>query len=147
MLKSAFHLESIQQIKKSCHIHFKDKELIKSHIKYLPKGKKFGIANDFPKEIDAIRKKLYPVMKKAKKDQKKAFFNVGKLIIDKIVYRGPETKEMPLYDRIMGSTQFKTIIEYYFECAPLANNICQVYLSEPIKDIFSFLFFSSARPL
>lgn len=83
---------------------FKDKELIKSHIKYLPKGKKLGIADDFPKEIDAIRKKLYPVMKKAKKDQKTAFFNVDKLIIDKIVYHGPETKEMPLYGRIMEST-------------------------------------------
>lgn len=37
---------------------FKDKELIKYYIKYLPKGKKFGIADDFPKETDAIRKKL-----------------------------------------------------------------------------------------
>ena len=82
---------------------FKDKELIKSHIKHLPKGKKFGVADDFPKEVDEIRKELYPVLKKAKKDQKVAFFNVERLIIDKAVYRGPETKNFPLYGRIMNS--------------------------------------------
>ena len=49
---------------------FKDKELIKSHIKHVPKCKK----------------ELYPVLKKAKKDKKAAFFNVERLIIDKAVY-------------------------------------------------------------
>ena len=68
---------------------FKDKQQIKSHIKHLPRGKKFGVADGYPKEVDEIRRELYPVMKKAKRDHKTAFFNVEKLIIDKAVYRGP----------------------------------------------------------
>ena len=82
---------------------FKDKQQIKSHIKHLPKGKRFGVADDFPKEVDEIRKELYPVLKQAKRDHKTAFFNVEKLIIDKAVYRGPETKKFTLYGRIMDN--------------------------------------------
>ena len=83
---------------------FKDKQQIKSHIKHLPKGKRFGVADDFPKEVDEIRKELYPVLKQAKRDHKTAFFiNVEKLIIDKAVYRGPETKNFTLYGRIMDN--------------------------------------------
>ena len=82
---------------------FKDKQQIKSHIKHLPKGKKFGVADDFPKEVDKIRKELYPVLKRAKRDHKTAFFNVEKLIIDKAVYREPETKKFTLYSRIMDN--------------------------------------------
>ena len=44
---------------------FKDKQQIKSHIKHLPKGKRFGVADDFPKEVDEIRKELYPVLKQS----------------------------------------------------------------------------------
>ena len=80
---------------------FQDKEFIKSCIKNLPKGKKYGVADDFPKEVDEIRKKLHPVLKKAKEQRKMAFFNVEKLIIENAVYRGPETKNFPLYGRIM----------------------------------------------
>lgn len=83
---------------------FKDKQRIKSHIKHLPREKSFGVADDFPKEVDEIRKELYPVLKKAKKDHKTAFFNVERLIIDKAVYRGPETKKITLYGRIMDSS-------------------------------------------
>ena len=82
---------------------FQDKEFIKSCIKNLPKGKKYGVADDFPKEVDEIRKKLLPVLKKAKEQRKMAFFNVEKLIIENAVYRGPETKNFPLYGRIMES--------------------------------------------
>ena len=82
---------------------FKDKQQIKSHIKHLPRGKRFGVADDFPKEVDEIRKELYPVLKQAKRDHKTAFFNVEKLIIDKAVYRGPETKNFTLYGRIMDN--------------------------------------------
>ena len=61
---------------------FQDKEFIKSHIKNLPKGKKHVVSDDFLKEVDQIRKKLHPILKKAKKDKKIAFFNVEKLIIE-----------------------------------------------------------------
>jgi len=70
----------------------------------LPKGKKVGVADDFPKEVDEIRKKLYPVLKNAKKERKVAFFNVEKLIIENTVYHGPETKNFPLYGRIMDNS-------------------------------------------
>ena len=75
----------------------------KSHIKKLPKGKKLGVSDDFPKEVGDIRKALFPVLKKAKEEKKAAFFNVEKLIIDNVVYRGPKTKDFPLYGRIMES--------------------------------------------
>ena len=82
---------------------FKDKELIKSHIKKLPKGRRYGVADDFPNEVEEIRKALYPLLKKAKQDKKKAFFNMKKLVIDNVVYHGPESKKIPLYGRIMAN--------------------------------------------
>ena len=85
---------------------FKDKQQITSHIKHLPRGIRFGVADDFPKEVDEIRKELYPVLKQAKRNHKTAFFNVEKLIIDKAVYRGPETKNFTLYGRIMDNIYF-----------------------------------------
>ena len=83
---------------------FQDKEYIKSCIKNLPKGKKFGVVDDFPKEVDEIREKLYPVLKKVKKEKKVAFFIEEKLIIETAVYHGPETEQFPLYGRIMDNS-------------------------------------------
>ncbi|XP_068749314.1 uncharacterized protein [Montipora capricornis] len=82
---------------------YQDKNFIKSFIKNLPKSSKYGISDDYPKEIDEIRKKLYSVLKAAKKEKKSAYFNVDKLIIDDQIYRGPETANLPLYGRIMSS--------------------------------------------
>ena len=80
---------------------FHDKQFIKSFIKNLTKGRNFGISDDFPKEVEEIRKKLYPLLKAAKQEKRVAYFKVEKLIIDGSVYRGPETKEFPLYGRLM----------------------------------------------
>lgn len=82
---------------------YQDKEFIKAHIKNLRKGSKFGVADDFPKEVDKVRKDLQPVLKKAKQERKLAFFNVEKLIIDGKIYRGPETKRFSFYGRLMES--------------------------------------------
>ena len=38
----------------------------------------FGMSDDFPKEVDEIRKKLYPVLKAAKREKKEAYFKVEK---------------------------------------------------------------------
>lgn len=73
---------------------FKVKQQIKSHIRHLPRGKRLCVADDFPKEVDEIRKELHLVLKMTKRNHKTAFFNVEKLIIDKAVYRGPETKQI-----------------------------------------------------
>ena len=80
---------------------FQDKEFIKSFIKNLRKGCNFGISDDFPKEVKEIRKKLYPVLKAAKRDKRVAYFKVEILIVDKSLYRGPETEAFPLYGRLM----------------------------------------------
>ena len=82
---------------------FKDKKLIKSYIKNLPKGRRYGVADDFPNEVEEIRKALYPLLKKAKQDKKKAFFNIEKLVIDNAVYHGPESKKFPLHGSIMAN--------------------------------------------
>ena len=80
---------------------YQDKEFIKSHIKDIRKGSKYGVADDFPREVDEIRKDLQPVLRKARSEQKTAFFNVEKLLINGVLYRGPETKWFPIYRRLM----------------------------------------------
>lgn len=82
---------------------FQDKNFIKSFIKNIPKGTNVGISDDFPKEVDEIRKKLYPVLKAAKREKKEAYFKVEKLLINGSLYRGPETASFPLYGRLMNS--------------------------------------------
>ncbi|CAH3172306.1 unnamed protein product, partial [Porites evermanni] len=53
---------------------FHDKEFIKSFIKNLTKGRNLGISDDFPKEVEEMRKKLYPVLKAANQEKRTAFF-------------------------------------------------------------------------
>lgn len=80
--------------------HYQDKEFVWSFVKNL-KGTNIGIANDFPKEIEEIQSKLYPVLKKAKKAKQSAFFKVDRLIINGQVYRGKETEDLEHYGAIM----------------------------------------------
>ena len=80
---------------------YQDKEQILPYARSLPKGSKIGVANDFPKEIADMHKKLYPILKAAKAQKKKAFFNVDKLIIEGQVYREKETKDLPVYRKVM----------------------------------------------
>lgn len=82
---------------------YQDKNFIKSFIKNLPKGTNIGISDDFPKEVDEIRKSLYPILKASKRDKKEAYFKVEKLIIDGSLYRGPETANFPIYGRLMDT--------------------------------------------
>ena len=67
------------------------------------KGTKIGISNDYPKEIEEIHTKLYPVLKKAKQEKQSAFFKVDKLIINGQVFKGTETENLPYYGSIMDS--------------------------------------------
>lgn len=50
--------------------NFQDKLFIKSFIKNLPGGTGFGISNDFPKEVDEVRKLLYPLLTVAKREKR-----------------------------------------------------------------------------
>ena len=56
---------------------YQDKEFVWSFVKNL-KGSGIGMSNDFPKEIDEIHEKLYPILKQ---DRQSAYFKVDKLII------------------------------------------------------------------
>ena len=80
---------------------FHDEEFVQSFIKNLTKGRNLGISDDFPKEVEEMRKKLYPVLKAAKQEKRTAFFKVERLIIDGSLYRGPETIAFPLYGHLM----------------------------------------------
>ena len=53
---------------------FQDKEFIKAQIKNLRKGAKLEVADDFPREVDEVRKELQPILKKARQEKKLAFF-------------------------------------------------------------------------
>ena len=79
--------------------HYQNKEFVWSFVKDL-KGTNIGIANDFPKEIEEVQSKLYPVLKKAKKAKQSAFFKVDRLIINGQVYRGKETEDLEHYGAI-----------------------------------------------
>ena len=61
-------------------------------IKGIRKGSKYGVADAFPKEVDEIRKDLQPVLRKTRSEQKTAFFNMEKLLINGDLYRGPKLK-------------------------------------------------------
>ena len=79
---------------------YQDKEFVWSFVKNL-KGSAIGIANDFPKEIDEIHQKLYPVLKMAKQAKQSAYFKVDNLIINGQVYRGKETENLEHYGAII----------------------------------------------
>jgi len=81
---------------------YQDKNFIKSFIKNLPKGTNIGIFDDFPKEVDEIRRKLYPVLKAVKQEKKEVYFKVEKLLINGSLYRGLETALFPLYRYLMN---------------------------------------------
>ena len=50
---------------------------------------KYGVSQQFPKQIQDRRKALVPIMKQARNEGKDAYIMVDKLYIDKVLYRGP----------------------------------------------------------
>ena len=82
---------------------YKDKFRIFQYAKNIDRSTKTGVAEDYPKEIDKMRKELLPVLRKAKKENAQAAFNVDKLIINGQIYRGPETISLPYYARILNA--------------------------------------------
>ena len=60
-----------------------------------------SIGDSYPVEINNIHRKLLLELKAAKREKKKAFFKVDKLIIDNSIYRGEGTKGLPFYGNIM----------------------------------------------
>ena len=68
----------------------------KKYVKFVRtlKDSGIGIPNDFPREIDKILEKLYPVLKSAKKAKQKDYYKVNRLIINGQVSRGEETNHL-----------------------------------------------------
>ncbi len=62
--------------------YHQNREFVRINAKKL-KGTKIGISEQFPEEIESIRKTLYPELKKAKAEGKKA-----KIIRDKLIIEG-----------------------------------------------------------
>ncbi|CAG2247197.1 unnamed protein product [Mytilus edulis] len=60
---------------------FKDREIVRKSAKEL-KGTKYGISEQYPKEINDRRKVLWPYFKEAKHQRKKAYLKRDKLFID-----------------------------------------------------------------
>ncbi|KAF7641131.1 hypothetical protein LDENG_00292560 [Lucifuga dentata] len=70
--------------------HYKHKDIIKSKAREL-KGSKFGVNDQFPKEINDRRKTLYPIMKQHRQNNKRAYMVVDKLYVDGQLYQSPST--------------------------------------------------------
>ena len=62
-----------------------------------------GVADDYPKEIDEMRKALIPVLGKAKREKASALFNVDRLVINGQIYYGPETENSPFLAKVLSS--------------------------------------------
>ncbi|CAC5386304.1 unnamed protein product [Mytilus coruscus] len=62
-------------------VNFKQRELVRKAASEL-KGTKYGINEQFPKEINDRRKVLWPHFQEARRQRKKAFFKRDRLFID-----------------------------------------------------------------
>jgi hypothetical protein len=66
--------------------HYQQMELIKSRGREF-KGTKFVLNDQFPREINEHRKRLYPVQRQQREKGKRAFLIVDKLFIDGQLFR------------------------------------------------------------
>ena len=76
-------------------VHFVEpehKEWILQNTKNLRGQNQISVSEQFPKEIDQVRRNLWPIRKKARMDGKKVVMSRDKLIIDGEVYHGSEAK-------------------------------------------------------
>ncbi|KAJ8319526.1 hypothetical protein KUTeg_002921 [Tegillarca granosa] len=69
--------------------HFKHRELVRKSSSKLA-GTRFRISEQFPKEIESKRRELYPVMRKARDWNNRAFLKFDKLYINGKLYVDPE---------------------------------------------------------
>ena len=81
---------------------YKDKGHTFKHVKNIDPELKIGVTDDYPKEIDEIRKALLPVLRKAKKEKASASFNVDRLAINGRTYHGPVIQNFPFYAKVFS---------------------------------------------
>ena len=68
--------------------HYLQKELIKSRGREL-KGTKFGLNDQFPREINERRKRLYPVQRQQRENGKHPFILMDNLFMDSYSQTSP----------------------------------------------------------
>ena len=61
--------------------NYKDKEHVRKQSRFL-KGTKYFVSEQFPRELVETRKKLFPMMIKARKEGKTAWMSYDKLFVD-----------------------------------------------------------------
>jgi len=66
--------------------YYPDKERVRRESKEL-KGTPFGISEQYPQEVMEARRRLVPIMKKARSEGKEAYLRIDKLYINKQVYK------------------------------------------------------------
>ncbi|XP_033761586.1 uncharacterized protein LOC117343353 [Pecten maximus] len=68
---------------------FQQKERLKKKSNKL-KGSNIYISDQYPKEVQEVRRELWPIWKKARDDKKRAVFVKDKLYIDGVLYKCPD---------------------------------------------------------
>jgi len=61
--------------------NFKDREVVRKAAREL-KGTRYGVSEQFPKEINDRRKLLWPYFQEARRQNKKTYFKRDRLYID-----------------------------------------------------------------
>ena len=84
--------------------NFKDRELVRSFARNL-KDTKFGVNEQFPKEVNDRRKLLWPYYKEAKKQGQKTHFKRDKLFINGKEIGPPTDRHMETDKRHQQETE------------------------------------------
>ncbi|XP_062577804.1 uncharacterized protein LOC134239653 [Saccostrea cucullata] len=72
---------------------YKDREFVRKRAPLRLKGSNIWVNEQFPPEVEEKRRKLYPVMRKAMKNNKRVKLVVDKLYIDGEMYEPSDTEE------------------------------------------------------
>ena len=70
---------------------FKEREVVR-RAAFKLKGTNFGISEQFPEEIEEVRRGLYPIMRNLRRDGKRGHLVRDKLYVDGVQYRSEEAR-------------------------------------------------------
>ena len=73
---------------------YKDRKAVRRAAQRTLVGTKSGVNEQYPKVVEDKRKKLYPVMREARRENKKAVLVVDKLYINNYVYVTPSETQI-----------------------------------------------------
>ena len=113
------------------------------------KGTHFIINEDFPPEILAKRKVLYPVFKKAKDLRKKVSLVKDKLIIDNVTYTSSTLYRLPpdLNPADLSTRRVGDITAFFSASSPLSNFYRSPFVIEGVQYFCVEQYFQRAKAL